>query len=111
MRYNRERLEIAYDILEIIKSTPKGAKPTHILYKANLSPTLLQRYLSVLLDDMLIQKDEVKTRSIYTITEKGMRLMELLKSIDRMTNIINLQDSQRTRQDNQPGAPENSLSE
>ncbi len=107
MRYNRERLEIAYDILEIIKNTPRGAKPTHILYKANLSPTLLQRYLAILLEDGLIQRDEVKTRSIYTITEKGVRLMELLKSIDRMTTIINLLDEQRTKSKNETGEPQN----
>ena len=111
MRYNRERLEIAYDILEIIKNTPRGAKPTHILYKANLSPTLLQRYLAILLEDGLIQRDEVKTRSIYTITEKGIRLIEILKSIDRMTSIINLLDEQRTKVNDQSGRSQNSNGE
>ena len=97
MRYNRERLEITQDILTIIRNTPGGAKPTHILFKANLSPALLNRYLGVLLQDGLIGREEMRSRCLYTCTEKGNRLLDLLKSVDRMTNIINLSEKKRTR--------------
>jgi predicted transcriptional regulator len=97
MRYNRERLEITHDILTIIRNTPGGAKPTHILFKANLSPALLNRYLGAMLEDNLIGREELRSRCLYTCTEKGVRLLDLLKSVDRMTNIINLSEKKRTR--------------
>ncbi len=97
MRYNRERLEITHDILTIIRNTPGGAKPTHILFKANLSPALLNRYLAVMLQDGLIDKEEIRSRCLYNCTEKGAKLLDLLKSVDRMTSIINLSEKKRTR--------------
>ncbi len=97
MRYNRERLEITHDILTIIRSSPEGAKPTHILFKANLSPALLNRYLGIMLVDNLIRKEEMRSRCLYFCTEKGTRLLDLLKSVDRMTNIINLSEKKRLR--------------
>ncbi len=93
MNQNRERLEIAYEILALLRNTPKGAKPTHILFKANLSPVLLKKYLYQLVADGLIRKEALNGRNVYTITENGVRLMELLDSVQEMTRIINLREA------------------
>jgi len=42
----RDRLQIIADMLSVVRG---GAKKTHIMYQANLSYTLLGRYLSEVL--------------------------------------------------------------
>lgn len=90
MRYNRARLEIVYDILHFIKKCEDGAKPTHILYKANLSVPLLKKYLKTLLADGLIYKIVRNNRALYKLTRKGINFIEEVKKIDKMTRIIEL---------------------
>lgn len=88
MRYKRARLEIVYDILHFIKKSENGAKPTHILYKANLSFPLLEKYLKILLLDGLICKIVRNKRVLYKLTRKGINFIEEVKKIDKMTKII-----------------------
>jgi len=61
----RERLEIIKDILTSVRNKP--AKKTHILYKANLSPQMLNDYLNILIKNKLIR---IENKS-YHITDKG----------------------------------------
>jgi len=46
-------------------------KPTHLLYKANLSHASLQRYLGELLEKQLLTEQERKTGKRYVLTDKG----------------------------------------
>jgi predicted transcriptional regulator len=61
----RNRLEIIADVLEIVSN---GAKKTQIMYGANLSYTLLCRYLEAVMNLNLVQEGE---GSVYRLTEKG----------------------------------------
>lgn len=86
----RARLEIVCDILFFIKNEPYGAKPTHILYRANLSPKLLNKYLKMLIRDNLIKKKEENNKIRYKITRKGFDFLNKVKSLDKMCHIIEL---------------------
>ena len=97
MVYSRSKLEIVYDILIYIKNEEDGARSTHILYKANLSPTLLKKYLKVLVRDGLIRKRKTEDIVKYKITKKGLSFLKKLKSIDRITNIIELTHANRKK--------------
>lgn len=97
MKYSRTRIEIVYDILLFIKNEKDGAKPTHILYKANLSPKLLNGFLKILTSDSLIRKIKVENKSLYRITNKGINFIDILKKLDKKTKIINLSHYQRTK--------------
>ncbi len=90
MYQNRERLEIAYEILTFIRNSPNGAKPTHILFNANLSPVLLKKYLSHLVHDELVKTEPLGRKNVYVITDKGTSLIELLDSVQGMTRIIRI---------------------
>jgi predicted transcriptional regulator len=90
MNYSRARIEIVYDVLLFVRNEISGAKPTHILYKANLSPRLLNRYLRVLVDDGLIKRVKIENKIKYKITKKGMNFIKILKKLDKMTRIVNL---------------------
>ena len=64
VRY-RNRLDIIADILEVTKG---GARKTRIMYGANLSYTLLTRYLKDVMVMGLVRSEE---GNIFKLTEKG----------------------------------------
>ena len=78
MKY-RSRIEIIAMILEIVG---QGATKTKIMYKAYLSYSQLNQYMSFLIENKLI---ECKLGSeIYVLTEKGRRLGLVCKELDDM---------------------------
>ena len=70
----RDRLGIIADILEVARD---GAKKTRIMYMANLSYTLLTRYMSDVLDRGLVKKETGKT---YMLTDKGAYFLQKINS-------------------------------
>lgn len=72
MNKKRERLEIIHDILKSVQDKPNGARPTHILYKSNLSHQMLTEYLGELLQGGFLEETFDKKRNKnYKLTEKG----------------------------------------
>ena|SRR5487761_361907 len=72
---NRNRLGIVANILTIAK---QGALKTHLMYKANLSYTMLRDYLKFLLDNGLLLESRYPEDKVtlYRTTEKGTRFLE-----------------------------------
>lgn len=66
----RDKLEIMKDILQIIFDRGDRLKPTHIMYKANLSHQMLVEYTNELVEKELIEIVE-EGRKIHRITNKG----------------------------------------
>ena len=75
----RSRTEIVSMILEIAS---QGTSKTKIMYKAYLSYSQLNRYLSFLIEDKLIEYKP--GLELYTLTEKGERLLHMYKDLDNM---------------------------
>ncbi|MEM1589519.1 MAG: winged helix-turn-helix domain-containing protein [Candidatus Bathyarchaeia archaeon] len=78
-RHRRGEFQILMDILTLCM---KGVKITHLMYKANLSYSTLQRYLDIALKKELIRKvcnDDGSV--IYCITEKGKLLLEKFRDV------------------------------
>lgn len=72
MNRKRERLEIIRDILLAIKDKGSEVRPTHILYKSNLSSDMLKQYLSELIDNGFIKEDmDKKGNRLYSLCPKG----------------------------------------
>lgn len=92
----RARIEIISDMLLFIKKCGE-AKPTNILYKANLSVPLLRRYINALLKDNLIDKTIAGKKITYRITEKGRKFLEILRELNSMTQIIEIYGDKRNR--------------
>lgn len=90
MRYCRSRLEIAYNILTVIGKSKDGEIPTHILFKANLSKKILDKYLRVLNKDEFIKTKILENRTRYFVTKKGINFLYLLRRVDEMTRLITL---------------------
>ena len=69
-----------HDILNVIMQ--RRVKPTHIMYKANLSHQMLTEYLVVLIEKGLISELQDKAgRKTYALTEKGYSFLSDYKLI------------------------------
>lgn len=82
MNKKRDRLEIIHDILRVIMDRRGNVKPTHILYKSNLSHQMLTDYLNELIKKEFIkEKIDKKDKKTYEITDKGCNYLEDFKVI------------------------------
>ncbi len=82
MSKKRSRLEVIHDILEAIKRKNKIIKPTHIMYKSNLSHKMMQSYLKELLEKDLIKEinDSGKGKT-FSLTQKGIEYLDQYKKM------------------------------
>ena len=79
----RDRLDIIADILQVASHE---AKKTQIMYQANLSYRVLQRYLNEVTDASLLQfMDENQS---YLITSKGQDYLSAYKEYSRTNKSI-----------------------
>ena len=71
----RGRLEIIADILRSIQNKKGNIKPTHLLYKSNLSHAKLKEYINILLEKGMIEEKEVKGRKMFFMKEQGYKFL------------------------------------
>ncbi len=81
MSKKRNRLEIIYDILKAIQSKNGNIKPTHILYKSNLSHDMMDEYLSELKEKNFIIENKTDKGKRYSLTQKGFDYLNKYKLI------------------------------
>jgi predicted transcriptional regulator len=73
----RERVELIHDILETVQNHGGKIKPTHLLYKANLSYSALQRYVEGLISSGLLIEQELQQGSrLYALTDRGKAFLD-----------------------------------
>ena len=77
----RDKLYIIAEILEIAK---EGTLKTQIMYRANLSFTQLNDYLTLMLKISLLDKNEENDKEIYRATKKGMDFLERYRDITQL---------------------------
>jgi predicted transcriptional regulator len=82
IRRRRDRLEVVYDILKIIRQHHNSIKPTPLLRYSNLSSQSFSEYLNELLEKGFVKEiiDE-KGKKFLTLTDKGFRYLEKYKLI------------------------------
>ncbi|MGV8169640.1 MAG: winged helix-turn-helix domain-containing protein [Candidatus Nanoarchaeia archaeon] len=81
MAKKRERLDIIEDILLSIQSKNGEIKPTHLMYKSNLSHTQMKSYLEELIEKSLVQKISKKNYEYIIITDRGLEFLTKLKEM------------------------------
>ncbi len=82
MSRKRERLEVIYDILKIIRDRKNSIKPTPLLRYSNLSSASFSDYYKELLDKELVKEiGDKKGRKYITLTDRGFRYLEKYKTI------------------------------
>jgi predicted transcriptional regulator len=89
----RDRIGIINDMLDIIKNKGDQIKPTHIMYKANLSSEMLTNYMNELLTkEFIIEKKDKKGKRTYTLTEKGFNFLRDYKIIKGFVDSYDLNE-------------------
>jgi predicted transcriptional regulator len=75
----RSRMEVKIDILLAIK---EGAgRPTHIMYRSNLSWTVMQGFIRTLEVQGLVRTETIERKKTYLLTEKGERVLKTYLSV------------------------------
>jgi len=96
MGARRSRLELIFDILLAIQNKGGRIKPTHLMYKSNLSHKLLNNYLDELIGKELVLIEEEfsrkkkKSNKIITITDKGLNFLAEFRRMREFTSAFGL---------------------
>jgi predicted transcriptional regulator len=64
-------MDIISDMLRMIKERDGRIKPTHLMYKANLSHNQMKMYLNELIEKGLVEKNSSEKVNEIIITKKG----------------------------------------
>lgn len=89
LRY-RSKGRIFSDILTAVK-LEGSARPTHILYKANLSHDRLTKYLGMLEDSGLLNRKMDGERAEYSITAKGEQFLVEFRRMEAFADAFGLE--------------------
>jgi len=88
----RSKLELHVDVL-IVLDRHGPLKPTQIMHKVNVDYSFLKKSLNCLIQHSLVDKQTLakkrqKTRSVYTINERGRTLLKYFREINSALQII-----------------------
>jgi predicted transcriptional regulator len=84
MNDRRSRMSIYIDILRVV-ATKQKAKPTHILYGANLSSARLKKYLAIMTSSGLLKEVSEADKIFYILTPKGREFLNESKKIEKFS--------------------------
>jgi len=87
MKNRRDRIDIIISILEAIEKENGRARPTHVLYKANLSHKLLKHYISELKGKEFIAENDDKS---IILLENGIMFLSELRRMKKFMEMFNL---------------------
>lgn len=88
----RDKLHVFYDILKVIEERNGKIKPTHILYKSNLSHQMMEEYLNELISKQFIIENTSEQGKTYRLTQKGLEYIEKYKLINEFIKYFNLDE-------------------
>ncbi len=79
-------MEVRIDILQAIADG--AGRPTHIMYRSNLSWSIMQNFVRVLEQQGLIARIDKDGKKNYVLTEKGKRVLQTYVSVKKQLEII-----------------------
>ncbi len=90
MNPRRSKMHILVDILRVIHRKNGKAKPTHILYGANLSHIRLKKFLNLLLERGFIDTVNERDHMFYIITPRGYEFLREFRKIEEFSNAFGM---------------------
>ena len=86
----RGKLEVIADILRSIQDKEGKIKPTHLLYKSNLSHAKLKEYVNMLLEKGMIEERPVKGRKMFFMKDHGHKFLLEFERIKEFSDSFGL---------------------
>ena len=86
----RDKLEIVNDILIAIQDKGGKIKPTHLLYKSNLSHKKMMEYLLELMEKNMVSETSEKGKKMYVIGQEGFNFISQYKKIKEFSDSFGL---------------------
>lgn len=82
----RSRMEVEIDIMQAISDG--AGRPTHIMYRSNLSWSVMQSFIRSMESQGLLVIRAAEGRKSYALTEKGQRVLETYHSVKKQLDIV-----------------------
>ena len=89
----RDKLKVIYDMLQTIHERNDKIKPTHLMYKANLSHKMMQDYLKELIMRGFVTENKSKKEVYYHITKRGLDYLNKYHSIVNFVESFGLEEN------------------
>ena len=86
----RGKLEIIADILRSIQDKESRIKPTHLLYKSNLSHTKLKEYADILLKKGMIEEQSINGKKMFLMKDQGYKFLLEFERIKEFSDSFGL---------------------
>jgi predicted transcriptional regulator len=90
MARKRDRISIIEDMLTSIQNKGGEIKPTHLMYKSNLSYNQMNSYLEELLQKDLVKKIKKKNYDYIMITDKGFEFVQKIREMKEFEKTFGL---------------------
>jgi predicted transcriptional regulator len=90
MARKRSRLDIITDMLAAIQDKGGTIKPTHLMYKSNLSHDQMKSYLDELVGKEMIGKIQKSSYDYIIITDKGCNFLQKLREMQEFEKTFGL---------------------
>jgi len=86
----RAKTDIIFDMLRAMEAKGGKIKPTHLLYKSNLSHQRMKLYLDELRQKEMIKDAHDDGKLVYEITDKGRWFLQNFKQMKAFTEAFGL---------------------
>ena len=86
----RTKMDIIFDMLVSIRDKGGKIKPTHLLYKSNLSHKRMKEYLEELMQKSLVVEEEQKNHKMLALTEQGYDFLKNYSQLRQFTEAFGL---------------------
>ena len=93
MSKKRGRLQIIHDILSAIRNKGGTIKPTHLLYKSNLSHQMMNEYIKELKSkDFITEHEGKKGSKTFSLSKKGYEYLAEYRTVIRFIENFGLEE-------------------
>jgi len=86
----RAKSDIVFDMLRAMEAKGGKIKPTHLLYKSNLSHQRMKLYVGELKEKELIKDSQTEGKLVYELTDKGRWFLQNFKQMKAFTEAFGL---------------------
>jgi len=86
----RSKQDIIYDMLRAIQTKGGTIKPTHLLYKSNLSHQRMKQYIEELRERRLIEERQQEEKTVIILTQTGYEFLQKFQQLKAFTDTFGL---------------------